>query len=179
LSTDDAIGFVRKHRRISEDVQRAALKEDGVRGIVTERADVERMATAGRLFKARHVFLFADPRTRKKAGGWRKDLMAFIARMDKKGAVLKDVDLQLRSDVPGERVRLIEAAIEQLASNGRTTHLDGRRQGRKALVFTADEMRQAETAWNNRKLKTWAEVQAKMPNGFTVTRAYRLWGARK
>jgi hypothetical protein len=170
---------VRKHRRISEDVQRAALNEDGVKGIVTERSSIERMATDGRVFKARHVFLFAEPKARKKRGGWRKDLMDFLARMDAKGAVVKDVELQLRSDVPGERVKLIEAAIEQLATNGRTTHLEKRRQGRKALAFTAEETRQAEAAWNNRKFKTWADVQGRMPKGFTVTRAYRLWGARK
>jgi len=179
LSTHDAIGFVRKHRRISEDVQRSALTKDGVLGIVTERADIERMATDGRLFKVRHLFLFADPMARKKRGGWRKDLMNFLTRMDARGAIIKDVELQLRSDVAGERVKMIEVAIEQLASNGRTTHLEKRRQGRRPRAFTAEEMKQAEDAWNNRKLKTWDEVRAKLPKGFTVTRAYRLWGARK
>jgi hypothetical protein len=140
------------------------------------------MAVDGRVFKARHIFLFAEPRARKKAGGWRKDLMSFLARMDKKGAVLKDVALQLRSDVPGERVKLIEAAIAQLASNGSTLHLEGRRLGRQPLVFPPEVERKVELIWRNvRDYPTVADAIATIEmvdDKYSKERARRTYGPR-
>jgi hypothetical protein len=178
LSDEDAIGFIRPHPRIGEKVQRSALAADGVKGIVDDRGAIERMACPGRMFKVRHLFLFAEPKARKR-GGWRKDLLDFMGRVEDKGAVIKDVDLQLTTEKPSHRSAMILQAIEQLSNNGRTVHLKGKRTGRKALVFTAEVTARAELAWTNtRKYKTDEAVAAALPEGFTVYRARRLFGPR-
>jgi hypothetical protein len=46
-------------------------------------------------------------------------------------------------------------------------------------TFTQEQTAQANAAWHNRKLKTWAQVKEKFPEGFTLARAYKLWGARE
>ncbi len=149
MSDDDAIGFVRKHPRIGEKVQRSALIEDGVRGIVDDRSVVERMAAPGRLLKVRHLFLFADPKTQHKPGGWRKDLLNFMGRVEDKGAIIKDVDLQLTSEKPSHRSAMLLQAMEQLSSNGRTVHLHKKRSGRRELIFTPEVEAAVEKIWLN------------------------------
>ena len=67
-------------------------------------------------------------------------------------------------------------AIDQLANNGRTSHLAKRRQGRTPTSFTADELRDAKAIWRNVKdYPTWEDAAAAFPKGFTTARAFRLW----
>ncbi len=182
MSTEDAISFVRAHGRIGEQVQRSALNEEGVRGIVTDRAAIERMACPGRTFKVRHLFLFADPKARSKRGGWRKDLLDFIGRVEDKGAVIKDVDMQLTSDKPSHRTGMLAVAFEQLANNGRTVHLAKRRQGRKKQVFAPEIETAVEKIWINRRdYRTEIAAEAaikKLCKKYTKERARREYGNR-
>lgn len=181
MSTEDAIGFIRPHKRISEKVQRAALTEDGVRGFIDNRDDIERMACAGRVFKVRHLFLFAEPRARKRIG-WRKDLLAFLGRIEKKGAVIKDVDMGLTTEKPEHRYAMVALAIEQLSNNGRVMHLNKKRTGRKPTAFSAEQLRDFKAVWRDcKEYPTWDAVRnayINMDEKFTVARAYRLWGPR-
>jgi hypothetical protein len=178
LSTEDAIGFIRPHPRIKEGVQRSALTADGVKGIVDDREAIERMAVKGRVFKVRHLFLFAEPKARKR-GGWRKDLLDFMGRVEDKGAIIKDVDLQLTTEKPSHRSAMVLQAIEQLANNGRTVHLKGKRQGRKATTFDAATLRDAKAVWRNvKEFPRWEDAEAALPEGFTPARAYKLFGKR-
>jgi hypothetical protein len=178
LSTEDAIGFIRPHPRISEKVQRSALTEDGVKGIIDDRDAIERMACEGRIFKVRHLFLFAEPKARKR-GGWRKDLLDFMGRVEDRGAIIKDVDLQLTTEKPSHRSAMVLQAIEQLANNGRTVHLKGKRSGRKPTAFTAEQLKEAKSIWRNvMDYPSWGSAVAAFPDGFTGARAYKLWGKR-
>jgi hypothetical protein len=149
LSDEDAIGFIRPHPRIGEKVQRSALNEDGVKGIVDDRKAIERMACKGRMFKVRHLFLFAEPKARKGRGGWRKDLLDFMGRVEDKGAVIKDVDLQLTTEKPSHRSAMVLQAIEHLAKNGRTVHLKGKRSGRKRTIYSPEVEAAIEKIWLN------------------------------
>ena len=164
-------------------MQRSALILDGVKGFVADRADLERLAVPGRTIKVRHIFLLADPRTRHKAGGWRKDLLAFIGRVEKRGTVIKDVCSGLSTGILGQRYELMELAMKQLASNGRTIHLEGKRSGRKPLVFPPDQMNKAEKVWLNVKVyptEAKAGVALKAINRlWSTARARKLWGSRK
>jgi hypothetical protein len=149
-----------------------------VKGIIDDRDAIERMACKGRMFKVRHLFLFAEPKARKR-GGWRKDLLDFMGRVEDKGAVIKDVDLQLTTEKPSHRSAMVLQAIEQLASNGRTVHLKGKRSGRKALAFDAAALKDAKATWRNVKdYPTWGDVAKALPEGFTTARAYKLFGKR-
>jgi hypothetical protein len=72
---------------------------------------------------------------------------------------------------------MTRAAIDALAKGRHKTEGSDKR-GRPLQKFTAAEMQQAKDAWHSRRLKTWDDVRKKMPKGFSLNRAYRLWGAR-
>lgn len=149
LTTEDAIGFIRHHKRIGEKVQRSALTTDGVRGIVADRVALLRMIRPDTIVKVRHLFLLADPKSRNKTGGWRGDLLATMGKIEKLGGAIKDVDMQLTTADPKDRYHMLAVAIAQLASNGRTVHLRGKRSGRKRLVFSAQSENAIEKIWLN------------------------------
>jgi hypothetical protein len=183
MTTEDAIGFVRPHKRISESAQTSSLNQDGCKGIVHDRADLEKLARKGTTIKVRHIFLLADPRSRGKKGGWRKDLLSFMARMEKAGVAIKDVSNQLTTAIPQQRYDMVELAMRQLSSNGRTIHLEGKRSGRKPLVFSEPELNKAEKIWLNVKAypteKEAAEALKGVNKKFSTARARRKWGSRK
>jgi hypothetical protein len=177
---EDTIGFIRPHARIGEKVQRSALIADGCRAILDDRVALERMARPGTVVKVRHLFLLADPKSRRKQGGWRKDLLTCMGRLEKKGAIIKDVSSGLSTANPEHRYLLVEGAIKALASNGRTVHLEKKRSGRRPMVFSTDDNNKAEKVWLNvKRYPTEAEAQTAMPEGFSTSRARKLWGPRK
>jgi hypothetical protein len=51
--------------------------------------------------------------------------------------------------------------------------------GRKALNFTAEQLREAKSIWRNvKEYPTWEAALAAMPEGFTTARAFKLWKGR-
>lgn len=183
LTTEDAIGFIRPHGRIGEKVQRSDLIADGCRAIVDDRDALERMTRQGTVLKVRNIFLFTDPRSRGRKGGWRKDLLSFMGRICKRGGIIKDVATQLTTANPDHKFTLIDLAMRQLSSNGRTVHLERQRSGRRAMVFKDEVLNAAEKIWLDvRRYPTEADAAAaiaKVDKNFTTTRARRLWGPRK
>jgi hypothetical protein len=183
LSTEDAIGFVRPHKRISEAAQTSALNQEGCKRITQDRDALEKLARKATVIKVRHLFLLADPRSRGKRGGWRRDLLDFMGRMEAKGAVIKDVGSQLTTAIPKQRYDMVEQAMRALTSNGRTLHLEGKRSGRKPLVFSEPELNKAEKVWLNVKAypteKLAAVALREINKKFSTARARRMWGARK
>lgn len=184
MSREDAIGFTRHHKRIGEKTQRASLHADGCRAIVSEDRDaIERMTRAGTVLKVRNIFLFADPKARKRKGGWRKDLLGFMGRICKRGGKIKDVETQLTTSNPDHKFTLIELAMRQLSSNGRVIHLERRRSGRIKKKFSRDVMEAGEKAWLNVRdypnEKDVEPVLAKLDKELTTSWARREWGPRK
>lgn len=183
MTTEDAIGFIRPHPRIGEKVQRSALIADGCRAIVDDRDALERMTRRGTIVKVRNIFLFTDPRSRGKEGGWRKDLLSFMARICKRGGIIKDTETQLTTANPDDKMQLIDLGIRQLSNNGRSLHLEKQRSGRRAMVFKEDVTNKAEKIWLDvRRYPTEHDAGlaiAKLDKNFTTTRARRMWGPRK
>lgn len=183
VDTDDAIGFVRHHPRIGEKAQRSALNADGVRALVEDRAALERMTRQGTIIKVRNIFLLAEPRTRKKLGGWRKDLLDFMGRTCKRGGIIKDVETQLTTALPDHKFTLLELAMRQLSSNGRTIHLEKKRSGRKKKQFAKDVYDDGHKAWLNVRdypdEKDVEPVLLKLDPELTASWARREWGPRK
>lgn len=183
MDTEDAIGFVRHHVRIGEKTQRAALNADGCRAIVSDRDALERMTRDGTVLKVRNIFLFAEPKARKKPGGWRKDLLSFMGRICKRGGKIKDVETQLTTAKPDHKFTLIELAMRQLVSNGRTIHLEKKRSGRKPKEFSADVLNKGEKIWLDVRRypteKLAHEALQKLDRELTSFWARKKWGTRK
>lgn len=68
-------------------------------------------------------------------------------------------------------------AVDTLARGRHKTRQSDKR-GRPPKQFTEAEWAKAEAAWNSRKLKRWADVQAKLPKGMTVRHCWNKWGRR-
>ena len=79
---DDTIGYIRAHSRTGAGAQRSALNKDGCRVIIEEgkpaqnRNALELLVREGTQIKLYSLWLLADPITRRRPGGWRKDLLA-------------------------------------------------------------------------------------------------------
>lgn len=74
-------------------------------------------------------------------------------------------------------------ALTAIAKGGRAlptkqARANGKKGGRTATIFTADTIEKARQIWKSRDVKTWADVKTKLPKGFTVHRAHKLWGPR-
>ncbi|MEQ1518028.1 MAG: GIY-YIG nuclease family protein [Usitatibacteraceae bacterium] len=53
------------------------------------------------------------------------------------------------------------------------------KRGPKGVKFTPEQMEQARAAWHDASLKTWVDVRAALPRGFSTYRAFKLWGGRQ
>lgn len=53
------------------------------------------------------------------------------------------------------------------------------KRGPKGAKFTPEQMEQARAVWHDASIKTYADVRAALPRGFSTDRAFRLWGGRQ
>lgn len=184
MNAVDAIGVVRDHRRLKAKGQEARLRLDGVRAVLdlgkATREDMERIIRPGTVVKFVHAFLLADPKSKRKAGGRRKDLLDAMARIEKRGGTIKDVDSGLTTANVEHRYALIALATEQLASDGRGLRSAANgKLGRPVKTLTPEAWGRAEAIWLNRKLKTWADTAKPLKAlGLTPHEAWKKFGAR-
>lgn len=183
---NDVIGYIRVVLpRYAKKGQADAMAAHNVERVLTEgkgfdgkRDDLLRMVRRGTTVAILHVFLLADPRRARKRGGARADLWAAIDAIESHGGTIWELYTGLRSDNKYGRDAMMRDAVEALA-RGRHKRSAADKRGRPVRAFTPAETEQARAAWHNRKIKTWAAVKEKFPPGFTVARAYKLWGPRE
>lgn len=189
MDDSDALGVTRWHRRFTVPGQEARLRDDGCRKIIeigSKRGkysfdDLERLIRPGTVVKLVHTFLLADPTAARRVGGKRKNLLDAMARIEKRGGTIKDVDSGLTTANSEHRYALVALACDQLARDGKgiRSRANGMvRKGRPVRTWTPEQWAQAKSAWESRKLKTWDDVKAMLPKGMSLWRAYRAFGAR-
>jgi hypothetical protein len=185
----DKIGVVRQHRWMNAEKQAellgprcnkvVSLGGKGARPI--EREDLEKLARPGTVIELVHAFLLADPKRKRVRGGMKADFRAALERLEKRGAVVVDVDASICSRKHKRALlALVDADIGR-SNQGLKSALNGARsRGRPKHEPTAEEMKDAKAAWRNVKdYPTWDDVKPVLPEGFTVYRAHKLWGPRK
>lgn len=179
-------GFVRPlPPRYTEAAQRAAMQQHGIDRIIQEggrkafqtREELIRLARPGDVIAVHHLHLLADPTRKRKRGGTRADLWKAIDEIEARGCILWELYTGLRSDTKEGRDRMTREAVDTLARGRHKTRATDKR-GRPPKEFTEAEWAKAELAWNSRKLKRWADVQAKLPKGMTLKRAWQKFGPR-
>jgi hypothetical protein len=176
----DVYGYIRVILpRYARKGQQEAMDVHGITRILADekdsdvqRAALVRMVREGTVVAVRHLFLLARP----KEG--RRDLWKAIDSIERRGGYIWELHSDRRSSDHRSRDEMVRDAIEALA-RGRHKRSKWDKRGRPRRAFTAEEVEQAKAAWHNRKLKTWKEVEARLPVGFSCARAYRLWGARE
>lgn len=189
----DKIGVTREHRWIKVTRQAELLKPRN-RIVVSlgggdlpqvTREDLERLVRDGTKLEFVHAFLLADPRRKKMAGGLRADFRAALARLEKRGAKIVDVDGQICS---GKHKRallaLADADIARSNRGAKSATNGAKSRGRPVYEPTKAEKDAAELIWlNRRKYREWPDADKAMREQvnkrFTAWRAYGLWGGRE
>jgi len=184
----DKLGVVRQHRWVSADDQ-AKMLVDRCRIVVSlgggklRQVDLHglaMLARPGTVIEMQHAFLLVDPHRKRVGGGMRQDFRGALARLEKRGAVVVDLDGQVCSRKQRRAfLALVDSDIARHGRGARSATNGARSRGRQAAEFTAEEMRDAKAAWRNAKdYPTWAQASKAMPKGFTPHRAFKLWGGR-
>ena len=191
LPPEDAIGVIRKHRWMSNEVQTEKLKADGCRVIVsldsTDRTQLARMIRERTVIKAAYAFFLVDPRKRgvnRMVADYNKfaEQLAHLPR--KCRGIIKDVESGFLADTPAQRKAMLAVVREQCAKHHKGQKSAGNLpRGGQPKVFSEAQMTKAELAWRNvSRFPEWENVtryyDEEIP-GFTVWRAHKLWGPRQ
>lgn len=188
----DRIGVIRQHRWVSADKQAELLKPrcakivslggGGVRQV--EREDVEKFARPGTEIVLVHAFLLADPRRKRVAGGMKADFRAALARLEKRDAVVVDLDAGICS---GKHRRamlaLVDSDIARSNRGAKSATNGARSQGRPTYEPTDAEKAAAKAIWRDLiDYPEWPDadkaIRKQVNKLFTAWRAYDLWGGR-
>lgn len=184
--THDAIGYIRViPPRYTEAGQRQAMEahsikrvlQDGGKQATGTLANLLPMVRDGTAVAVLHAMLLADPRHDRKRGGSRAAFWAALDAIEARGGVIWELYTGLRTDKPAERDKMTRAAIDALARGRHKTRQSDKR-GRPAKQFTEAQWEKAQAAWESMKLRTWADVQAKLPKGMTVRDCWNKFGRR-
>lgn len=188
---EDAIGVIRKHRWMQNDVQTEKLKADGCRVVVnldkTDRDQLVRMIRERTVIKAVYAFFLVDPRKRgviRMTNDYSK-LVEKLANLPRDcHAYIKDVDSGFLAETPPQRKAMLAVVQAQCAKHHKgaksATNLP---RGGQPKVFSEAQYIKAELAWRNTsRYPEWEHVtryyDEEIP-GFTIWRAHKMWGPRQ
>lgn len=190
----DKIGVVRDHRWIKADAQVELLKGRCPKVVSLSGGKVQQVTRDELAVLCRpettvelvHVFLLAEPKRKRLSGGMRADLRMALRQLEKRGAVVADVDSGLTTAKEGHKKALLALADQQIgrSNRGKQSALNGERsRGRPRKSFNAQQAKDARAIWRNTKdYPDWSAAQkafdADVP-GFTTARAFRLWKGRQ
>ena len=192
LPPEDAIGVIRKHRWMSNDVQTEKLKADGCRVIVsldsTDRTQLARMIRERTVIKSVYAFLLVDPRKRgvnRMVADYSKfaEQLAHLPR--KCRGIIKDVDSGFLAETIPQRRVMLNVVEKQCAKHhkGAKSAANLPRGGQKK-VFSPEQYQIArEQIWENLiRYPRWEDCQRAFDErvpGFTVWRANREFRKRQ
>jgi hypothetical protein len=182
---DEAIGLVRDHRWLNAKAQAKRLKEAGCSKIfdldVQDRADMEKIA-GRRVTCLVYAFLLANPdRTR----GMLADLTGVLERIKARGGTVVDLDSRLDSETNPAAFKAVVADQVRRHNQGEGSNSRKGKPGRKLVVFTPGQLRQARAIWKDvENFPTYdaAKHELRKIKGdggfFSETRAFRMWRRR-
>jgi hypothetical protein len=179
------LGIIRVLRpRYTEAGQIAALTAAGVPeqricnlSKDATRQDIIQLTRPGTVWAIQHLHLIADPVNKRKKGGMRADLWKALDAIEKRGGVIWELYTGLRTDTKAGRDTMTRGAVETLARGRHRTERSDKR-GRPKKEFKGIDLEKVKAIWDSRKLKTWADVEKKLPKGITPRDCWNMWGAR-
>ena len=189
----DKIGVTRQHRWMSAEKQAEVLRPrcrivvalGSGKSRPVEREDVEKLVRPGTVVELVHAFLLADPRRKHTAGGMKADFRAALERLEKRGAIVVDVDGQICSRKHRKAMLALVDADRARSSRGAKSATNGAlSRGRPKYEPTPEERRDAKAIWRDLiEFPEWDDadvaLRKKVNPKFTAWRAYDLWKGRK
>jgi CTP:molybdopterin cytidylyltransferase MocA len=192
IDSTDKIGVVRQHRWVSADKQATALASRCTRIVSLaggdvpriSREDVEKLVRSGTIVELVHAFLLADPARKRTAGGMRADFRAALARLEKRGAVVMDVDAGICSKKHRRALlALVDSDLARSNRGAKSATNGALSKGRPPAAFTMAQLKEARAIWRNTKdFPAWGDAQRAFDEevpGFTTARAFKLWRGRQ
>ena len=154
----------------------------GENGIESWR-DVMRQRRKGDTLWIEHLALLPDLKS-DKVRSPAADLADAMDEARDRGVVIVEAITGRRSDDAAQRSLMRADAIRALGAGGRhlssiqaSKNAKGRPRGPKP--FAPEVVEKARAVWDAlKRYPTWAEAAEAMPAGFTVYRAYKMWGDR-
>ena len=180
-------GIIRDHPRLRASQQRKDLAAAGYDPIIELKGDVTVESVARKLRPGDFVvfvrFWVLIDTKRVKRGQRGKAVLAAIEAFERepREATMHEIGSNRFGSDRRQRTSMIADALEDVKRRGqgrRSAENGTKSPGRPKAPFTEAEIGQARKAWESRKLKTWADVREKLPKGFSVQRAYLLFGKR-
>jgi len=137
-------------------------------------ADFLRSLKSGVVYGVASLDQLADPKI-KQARLRRRAFWQAMRHVCSSGAIIEDAQGR-RTD--RDKIEMVEEAVEAITSKARGRHSarNGKKGGRPREYTDAD-LEAVRPLWESRKYSA-AQAVAKMPEGWTVARAYRLLGPR-
>lgn len=178
--SEHVIGFIRVILpRYTEAGQRQAMTAHNITRVLQDGDALLRMLRPDQptVVAVLHARLLANPRDKRKKGGTRKAFWTAFDAIEKRGGVIWELYTGLRTDNREGRDKMTREAIDALARGRHKTRQSDKR-GRPPKTFTEAQWEKAQAAWESRKLKTWADVQEKLPRGMTVRDCWNRFGRR-
>ena len=182
-------GFIRPTSQHPERRQIEALRAAGAsvlyivgREGVTGWREMVAQRRRGDLVMVEGLALLAEPKS--KTVRWpSQDLRDALEEIERRGAIVVETHTGRRSDVPEDRRIMIELAVQALGAGQRSLPSDvaranGMKAGRRKKEFTPEDIDKARHIWESRKYKTYKQAAAALPKGFSMMRAFRMFGPR-
>lgn len=132
-----------------------------------------------------HAFLLADPRAKRKAGGMKAEFREALAKLEKRGARVMDLDGSVCSEKQRKALLLLVDSDITRSNRGAKSATNGAKNpGRPTYEPTPEELDKARDIWGNtRSYREWADadkaLKARVNKLFTMWRAYDEFGPRK
>jgi hypothetical protein len=192
IEKTDKIGIVRQHRWLSADKQAEALAPrcrtiislGGGSHRVVAIKDVQKLARKGTVFELVHAFLLIDAKPRRRAVALKTEIRAALAKIEKAGAVVVDVDAGICSTKHRKAfLALVDSDIARSQKGSKSATNGALSKGRPVYNPTMQELKDAKAIWRDDiEYPEWddcdAALRANVNKKFTALRAYDLWGPR-
>ncbi len=181
-------GFVRPMSQHKDKRQIEALRAAGVGAIYVVGKNCETwMDMTKALRPGDHVMvealaLIAEPKG--PAVRWpSQDMRDALEEIERRGAIVIETHTGRRSDNAEQRRAMIADAVRALGAGQRALPSDvaranGAKGGRRAKQFAPDVIEKARVVWESRKHKTYKDAAKALPKGFSMMRAFRMFGPR-
>jgi hypothetical protein len=192
MSKTRTIGIVRDWPRHPAKRQEEALRAAGATVILTIPHECATWRDAVRLVRKNDrvavtlIQLLAEPKSAKVRHP-AMDGRDAIEVIEGKAAHVYETTTGRSTADAKQRAALIDDMARSVGAGGRSLSSDqarangekaGNKRGKPPTVFTPEQIEAARIVWKSRDVKTWREAAKLLPKGFTVDRAFKLFGPR-
>jgi hypothetical protein len=192
MSKSRTIGIVRSWPRHSVERQTRAVTAAGatVVYVIPDECptwrEVLRFVRSGDCVLVELIQLLPEPKSAKVRHP-AMDGRDAIEEIERRGGYLIETATKRSTADPKQRAALISDMARSVGAGGRSLSSEqarangekaGNKRGKPPTIFSPEQIEAARKIWESRRVATWDEAAKLLPKGFTVHRAFNLFGPR-